>query len=101
MRVAIVGCGDIAGRYAAGIRRERDLDLVGATDLLPERAEALTREYGARVYASLDEILADESVDTVVNLTVHHAHAEVVAAALNAGKHGHTEKPLALAAADA
>jgi predicted dehydrogenase len=101
MRIALVGAGNIADRYAARIVAEPELELAGATDLDPARAEALVGERGGRVYADLDAVLADGSVDTVVNLTVPQAHHDVAAAALAAGKHVHNEKPLALRHEDA
>jgi predicted dehydrogenase len=101
MKVALVGAGNIAGRYADAILREDDLELAGVTDIVPGRAAALIRERGGVAYASLADLLADETVDTVVNLTVPQAHAEVSAQALEAGKHVHSEKPLALAHDDA
>lgn len=52
-------------------------------------------------YPNLDELLADQTVDVVVNLTIHHAHAEVTEKCLDAGKHVYTEKPLALSLDDA
>jgi predicted dehydrogenase len=69
---------------------------VGATDIDPGRAAMLAAKHGATAYASLDELLADGSVDTVVNLTAPQAHAAVTRQALDAGKHVHTEKPVAL-----
>jgi predicted dehydrogenase len=96
MRVALVGCGNIAGRYAADIVGDPRLELAGATDVLPARAEELVAEYGGTAYASLAELLADGDVDLVVNLTAPQVHATVTATALEAGKHVHSEKPLAL-----
>ena len=93
MRIALVGAGNIADRYAAAIQRADELELAGAADLDPARAEALATEFGGRAYADLAAVLADGAVD---NLTVPQAHAEVTAAALEAGKHVHSEKPLAL-----
>jgi predicted dehydrogenase len=96
VRVAIVGCGNIAGRYAARIVAAPQLELVGATDPIPGRAAALVAEFGGRERDSLEALLAADEVDTVVNLTIAAAHAEVTAASLEAGKHVHTEKPVAL-----
>ena len=96
MRVALVGCGNIAARYAKTIVAEPRLELGGATDVLPGRAAELVAEFGGREYASLDALLADDGIDTVVNLTAPQAHAEVSARSLEAGKHVHTEKPVAL-----
>lgn len=101
LRLALVGCGNIAERYAAAIAAAPELELAGATDLEPARAEALVVAHGGRRYPDLAAVLADDAVDAVVNLTVPQAHAEVSAAALAAGKHVHSEKPLALRYADA
>jgi len=101
VRVALAGAGNIARRYAERIAAEPDLELLGATDPLDGRAQALVDEFGGVAYPTLDALLADDRVDTVVNLTVPQAHAEVTAAALRAGKHVHSEKPLALRHADA
>ena len=101
MNVALVGCGNIAARYAEPIAAAEGLALVAATDILPARADAFVAEHGGTRYATLDELLADDSVDVVVNLTAPQAHAAVTASALEAGKHVHSEKPLALRYADA
>ena len=100
MNVALVGAGNIAGRYGACIAAEPALALAGATDLVPARAEALVAEHGGRVYDSLDAVLADDAVDAVVNLTVP-GRSRGDARCLEAGKHVHAEKPLALTAAEA
>jgi predicted dehydrogenase len=101
VRLALVGCGNIAPQYAKCIAAAPELELVGAVDVDPARAAALVAEFGGLQYGSLDELLADDRVDAVVNLTAPQAHATVSAAALEAGKHVHSEKPVALRHADA
>jgi predicted dehydrogenase len=101
VRLALVGSGNIAGRYAAAIAAAPELELAGATDLDRGRAEELVATHGGRTYADLEAVLADDAIDTVVNLTIPQAHAEVSAAALEAGKHVHSEKPLALRSEEA
>src|SRR5215203_1199582 len=101
LRVAIVGCGNIAGPYARTMKPYSQLELMGATDIDIARAQALVDQYGGRVYADLDEVLADPNVDLIINLTIHHAHPAVITQCLNAGKHVHSEKPLALTYAEA
>lgn len=96
LRVGLAGCGNIASRYAETIVAADGLRLVAATDALPARAEDLAAEFGGVAYRTLDELLADPGVDAVVNLTGVTAHVEVTRAALLAGKHVHSEKPLAL-----
>src|SRR5207248_762451 len=97
VKIAVAGAGVIAAEYVKCIRNEPRLEFVGATDLQPGRAAAL----GGIDYPSLDDVFADESVDLVVNFTPANAHATVTRASLEAGKHVHTEKPVALRGADA
>jgi predicted dehydrogenase len=94
--VAIVGCGNIAGPYLRDLVTYPEIEITGVTDLDMERAEALAAPYGYHVFPSLDDLLADEETDLVVNLTIHRAHREITARCLEAGKHVHSEKPLAL-----
>jgi predicted dehydrogenase len=101
LRVAIVGCGNISGGYARSFATRPDkISLVGATDVDPARVEAFSAQYGGKAYADLDALLADDAVELVVNLTSHTAHTAVSLAALGAGKHLHSEKPLAGTLAD-
>jgi predicted dehydrogenase len=101
LRYAVVGCGNIAGPYGETLRAYPHLKMVGASDVDVERARAYTAKYGGRAFASLDEMLAQDELDVVVNLTIHHAHPEVITRCLEAGKHVHSEKPLALTCEDA
>jgi predicted dehydrogenase len=96
LRVAIAGCGNIAGPYVRTLKPYSQVEISGVTDILPGRAEEFAAEHGLHAYASLEEVLADPNVDLVVNLTIHHAHHAVITQCLNAGKHVHSEKPLAL-----
>jgi predicted dehydrogenase len=96
VNVAIVGAGVIAARYAECVQAEPALRFAGATDLLPGRAAELVARHGGADYPTLEELLADEAVDVVVNLTAPAAHGAVTAAAIEAGKHVHTEKPVSL-----
>ncbi len=94
--VAIIGCGHIAKRYASSLTSFPSVALVGVTDLAQERARDLAAEYHCRAYSSVEALLDDEAVGLVANLTTHHAHQAVTARCLEAGKHVHSEKPLAL-----
>jgi predicted dehydrogenase len=96
LRLGIVGCGDVAVRYARSLEGRDALEISAVTDVVLARATEFAAQHGGAVRASLDDLLDDEAVDCVVNLTSFDAHADVTARALEAGKHVHSEKPLAL-----
>jgi predicted dehydrogenase len=93
--VGIIGCGNISGIYLQSDQKFHNLDVAACADLLPERAQAKAAEFGIHAHA-VEELLADPEIDIVVNLTVPAVHAQVAIAALEAGKHVYSEKPLAL-----
>ena len=95
LNAAIIGCGDISRAYADTICRYPSLNLKGVWNRTTSKAEALASEFSTSVYPSLDALLQDPAVDVVVNLTTQKIHAEIVRRCLEAGKHVHTEKPLA------
>jgi predicted dehydrogenase len=97
--VGIIGCGTISGIYFKNCRAFSPLNVAACADLLPERAQARAAEFGVRA-CTVAELLSDPSIDAVLNLTLPRAHAEVNLAALAAGKHVYTEKPLAVTRQD-
>lgn len=101
VRLAVIGCGNIAPSYTRAIKTHPELAVVGFYDLDTDRARALAGEHGGKVYVSLDEALTDPDVEVIVNLTIFNAHYDVSRQALDAGKHVYSEKPLAMTPADA
>ena len=100
MNVGIVGCGVISRQYAQNARAFDSFGVVACADVERSAAEALASAHGFAV-ASVDELIADPSVDVVVNLTPPAVHVAVTRQALAAGKHVYSEKPLATTAAEA
>jgi predicted dehydrogenase len=94
MNVGIVGCGYISAAYATNARAFDSFRIVACADLDPHAAEALASEHGYAVL-SVEELIADPTLDVVLNLTPPLAHVPVIEAALAAGKHVYSEKPLA------
>jgi predicted dehydrogenase len=70
--------------------------VVAVTDLVPEAAAARAAEYGIERHGSPDLALDDPDVEIVLNLTIPSAHVAVDLAAIRAGKHVFSEKPIAL-----
>ena len=100
VRVGVVGCGVISREYAENAKAFDSFELVACADIDEAQARALADTHDLRV-ASLDDLVSDSSIDIVLNLTPPAAHAAVIRAALAAGKHVYTEKPLAVNTADA
>ena len=95
--IAFVGTGYVSDLYFNTLPNwPNALDLRGVFDRDTARSAAFQKTYGAKVYPSLDDLLADPSVEIVVNLTNPFAHYEISKAALSAGKHVYSEKPLSL-----
>ena len=101
LRVGIVGCGNISGPYGATAAAYPNVEIVGATDIDRVLSAAFVERFGGTDYPSLEALIADPAIDAVVNLTSHGMHAEVTTAALEAGKHVHSEKPMAASYAEA
>lgn len=101
MSLAFVGCGYVADYYAATLAAHPRLRLAGAWDTEPRNLAAFVGRWPARAYASLDEVLRDEAVRIVLNLTDPRSHFAITRECLAAGKHVYSEKPLAMSAIEA
>ncbi|MEY2580269.1 MAG: hypothetical protein QOE09_118 [Ilumatobacteraceae bacterium] len=92
-RVGIIGCGNISPAYANTLSQFSWIEIAAFSDGIPERAEKFAERYGG-VALELAEMLGDETIDAVVNLTPAHAHTSVSRLCLEASKPVFSEKPL-------
>ena len=96
LQVGVVGTGFIGPAHVEALRR-LGIHVVGIVGSSPDRAQpkadALRLD---RVYASVEELLADPQIDVVHITSPNHLHYPQVKAALEAGKHVVCEKPLAM-----
>lgn len=95
-KIAMIGVGAISGIYLKNITETfKQIKLIGVCDLVRERAEKAQEEYNVpKLYETMHDAFADPDVDIVLNLTRPYEHFEVTKAALEAGKHVYSEKPL-------
>lgn len=98
VRLGVIGCGRASSRYLRQLRANRIVDVVACADLDTALAAARAAEFAVPRACSVAALLADPAVEMVVNLTWPGAHAELNLAALAAGKHVYSEKPLATTA---
>lgn len=99
--IGIVGLGVISTAYLTVLQRHPGVRIVATADLDHARATAVAASIPGCRALTLDELVADPAVQTVLNLTIPAAHAEVALAALAHGKHVYGEKPLAATFAQA
>ena len=97
VKIGFVGVGDISGIYLKNITGMfREIEIIGVCDLIRERAEKAVETYHIpKLYRDMYELFADPEVDIVLNITRPDEHYAVTRAALEAGKHVYSEKPLA------
>jgi UDP-N-acetyl-2-amino-2-deoxyglucuronate dehydrogenase len=94
VRYAIIGAGVIGPTHAKALAEVKGAKLVAVCDKELDRAEKLAKEYGVRAVQELADILSDKDIDAVSICTPSGMHGEMVIAALEAGKHVLTEKPM-------
>lgn len=100
VRVAVIGSGAISTIFLHNmVEKFSILEVVACTSRNEEKARAAAERHGIAAM-TLEEVLADPSIELVVNLTPPKAHFDVIRRALEAGKHVYTEKVLATTVAE-
>ena len=95
MRVGIIGCGNISETYFECQNLFNNFNVVACADINIEAAKNSAEKYNVKAF-SVDDILANDDIDVIINLTIPSAHKEIIMKSLNAGKHCFSEKPLAM-----
>lgn len=93
--VGIMGCGNISTTYFRLAPLFRGLKVLACADLNENAAQMRAEEYGVKAQ-SVADLLANDELDVIVNLTIPAAHFSVSKAILEAGKHVYSEKPLTI-----
>lgn len=96
MNIAVVGCGFFAAHYGDTLPNHPELRAVAAFDIVHSRAQAFSKRYNIPGVDSYQAILDNPDIDIVVNLVSPASRVEVSRAALLAGKHVYSDKPLSL-----
>ena len=97
VKIGVLGTGAISGIYFKNLTGLfQEVEVVGVCDLFREKAQEAAKEYGiSKVYGTMEEMLADAEIEIILNLTRPNEHFTTTKAALEAGKHVYSEKPLA------
>lgn len=94
--IGVIGCGLMGGIHAECFSREKSCRIIGFQNRSRDKAEALGKKYGGKVYRTVADLLSDPQIDAVSICSSQQVHAEQIIAAARAGKDILSEKPLAL-----
>ncbi|HVW78561.1 MAG TPA: Gfo/Idh/MocA family oxidoreductase [Alloacidobacterium sp.] len=95
--MGLIGPGFVAAHHLDAVRRLGDVDIVAIAGSSQQSAEKKARDYKVdRAYGDYKALIADPDIQVIHNTTPNHLHLPVTMAALEAGKHVISDKPLAL-----
>ncbi len=98
-RLCVIGYGGMGGWHVEHALKSDVVELAGIWDIKPERRE-LARSRGIHVYGSLEEVLADPTVELCTIATPNDVHKPLAIACMEAGKNVISEKPVTLCVDD-
>ena len=97
VNVGIIGMGNISDIYCENLCTvHENTRVLACADVNLEVAKAKAEKWGIPLVLTVDELLANEEIEIVVNLTPPKFHYEISKKALLSGKNVYTEKPLGL-----
>jgi len=100
LKLGVVGLGRAFTLMLPTFVADRRIELVAAADPRAEATRRFASEFGARTYASMEELCSDPAVEVVYIATPHQYHASHVIVAAAKGKHALVEKPMAITLED-
>ncbi len=96
IRTGIIGCGSVSGSYLPVLIKSPYVEVVSLCDIRPERARKRAEQFNVpHHYPHIDQMLAGQPFDFLINLTDMQEHEHLNRQALAAGKHVWSEKPIA------
>ena len=100
VKMAIIGCGGMAGQHAKRLLGNDDVEIVALCDVKEEIVEGFIKQHLAeagvkpQIFTDVDKLYADSGADGVVVVSPHTLHFDHGMKALDAGFHVLMEKPM-------
>lgn len=96
IKVAVIGCGSVSGRYLPHLSESPFVEIVSVCDIRYDRAKKRAEEFNVpNHFPHIDQMLAGPEFDMMVTLTDMQVHGALNKQALLAGRHVWSEKPMA------
>lgn len=94
MKIGTIGSGMIVDRFIQAIEMTDGVELAAVYSRGEEKAKEFAQKHNAKkYYVDMDEMLADEEIDTIYVASPNSLHYPQTLKALQAGKHVINEKP--------
>lgn len=102
LRIALIGCGQIADAHLQEINKISSATVVGVCDRMKDLAEQAAMRFNVPYFCDdLQTLLSETKPDVVHIATPAHTHGPLAIELLEAGCHVYVEKPFTLDAAEA
>ncbi len=95
INVACLGMGWWSDDLADAMQRSDKFIIRSCYTRSADKRAAFAAKYGCAEAKSYEEILADDSIDAIINTTPNNVHLETTKQAAEAGKHVFLDKPIA------
>ena len=95
LRIAVIGCGAFAKRFINLFKYHPNTEKVFVCDLIKEKAESFSKQFGVEIIDSFESALADKTINCIANFTQRHLHGDITIRALKAGKSVYSAVPMA------
>ena len=94
-KVGLIGCGHISETYFRAHKYFNNFKIVKCADIKEQVAIKCSKNYGIKSL-SVSNLLKDNEIEIILNLTPPKSHYQIAKKALLNGKHVYSEKPLAI-----
>ena len=94
-KIGLIGCGHIAETYFRAEKYFNNIKIIKCADINKKASNFCAKNYGIKSL-TVKELLKDNDIEIILNLTIPKAHYAISKKALINGKHVYSEKPLAI-----
>ncbi len=94
-KIGLIGCGHIAETYFRAEKYFNNIKIIKCADINEKASKRCALNFGIKS-VTVNDLLKDNEIEIILNLTIPKAHYQISKKALINGKHVYSEKPLAI-----
>ena len=96
IKIAVIGCGRFAKNFVPLFKAHPAVEKVYVCDLIEERAQQYSKDFGVDIINSFEEALISDKVNSIAIFTQRFKHGSMAIKALKAGKHVYSSVPCSI-----